>query len=135
MDRHVRNLGILSIVLGLLSTLGALVLLLWFGGPGGLFNSAEDLGLGFVVVGLTFGHLFLGVPLAVMGIFVMRYHDWARSVMIVLCGVNLLNPPLGTIIALYGLWVLMMPETEPLFTDPPRNRRAPARPAASRMSE
>jgi hypothetical protein len=135
MDRHVRNLGILSIVLGSLSSLGAFVLLAWFGGPGGLFNAAEDLGLGFVVVGLTFGHLLLGLPLAIMGAFVMRYHEWARAIMIVLCGVNLLNPPVGTFVALYGLWVLMMPETEPLFTDPPRARKSPARPAASSMSE
>ncbi len=135
MDIHVRKLGIVSIVFGLLSTMGAFLLLAWYGGPTGLFNAAEDLGLGFIAVGLTFGHLFLGFPLAVMGYFVMRYHDWARAVMIVLCGINLLNPPVGSLVAIYGLWVLMMPETEPLFTDPPRNRRSPARSAAPHMPE
>ncbi|MDZ4800089.1 MAG: hypothetical protein SGI92_18185 [Bryobacteraceae bacterium] len=134
MDIHVRNLGILAMVFGILSALVAFCLMAWFNGPTGLFNAAEDLGLGFVAVGLTFGHLFMGFPLAIIGFFVMRYHDWARAVMIVLCGINLLNPPVGSLLAIYGLWVLMTPETEPLFTDPPRNRRT-VRPPVAQMPE
>jgi hypothetical protein len=30
----------------------------------------------------------------------------------------MLNLPFGTLLGVYGLWVLFQPETEPLFLDP-----------------
>ena len=41
---------------------------------------------------------------------------------IVLCAINLINIPFGTIMGVYGLWVLLNNETERLFipsTGPP----------------
>jgi len=37
----------------------------------------------------------------------------------VLCAINLLHVPLGTILGLYGFWVLLKPETEALFVQRP----------------
>ena len=51
MDTHVRNLGVIAIVFGLVSTVASLALLLWAGGTTGLFNRFEDMfGMGFVAV-------------------------------------------------------------------------------------
>ncbi|MBC7926366.1 MAG: hypothetical protein H7039_11980 [Bryobacteraceae bacterium] len=128
MDTHIRNLGVISIVWGVLSTAAALFLMIWFNGPTGLFNAAEDVaGAGFITASLVLAHLLLGPPLIASAFFVMRYHQWARAVMIALCGINLLNIPVGSLLSIYGLWVLMTPETEPLFTTPPHRSHRPGK--------
>jgi len=125
MDTHVRYLGILSIAFGITTSVLSFCILVYFGGFTGLFNLAEDQGLGFVAVFSAIAHLILGLPIALVAVFVLRWQDWARSVMIFLCGINILNPPFGSMLAIYGLWVLMRPETEPLFLDPPNRPRKP----------
>jgi hypothetical protein len=44
-----------------------------------------------------------------------RRRPWARVLGIVLCILGLLHLPFGTIVGVYGLWVLFSPETEALF--------------------
>ena len=128
MDIHVRNLGVLSIIFGLVSFLGGLSVLWYFGSLGVVYNFAEDRGgMGFVAVGLVVAHLIVGIPFVAAGWYVMAYHNWARSVLIALCGISLLLMPFGSLLAIYGFWALLTPETEPLFSEPPtrsiRNRR------------
>jgi hypothetical protein len=90
-----------------------------FGGIGRLWDSAEASGgFGLLVTSSVLFHLAVALPLVVGGIFLLRFTQVARYIMVVVCAVNLLNPPFGSILGGYGLWVLMMPETEPLFTDP-----------------
>lgn len=124
MDRHVRNLSTFSIVFGLFAALGSLLILLLFGGFSSVYQIGEDAGSGFIAVLVVLMHLVVGVPCVVTGYFIRRYVPWARQAMTVLCALNLLNPPVGSILGVYGLWVLMTPETDPLFFDPPRKTHA-----------
>ena len=52
---------------------------------------------------------------------------------------NILNLPVGSILGCYGLWVLLTPETDPLFSAPPPDRRpkkpAPRPPPAEQSDE
>lgn len=125
MDTHVQRLGIVSIAFGAFSLVFAMALLLYFGDFAAIFNFGEGLaGFGFIAVALVLSHLIVGIPFIVAGWFVQQYQNWARFLMIVLCGVSMLIVPFGSLIALYGLWVLLTPETEPLFIQPPhRNNR------------
>ena len=41
--------------------------------------------------------------------------SWARIYGLVLCGFGLINIPFGTLIAIYGIWVLIKSETAQLF--------------------
>ena len=134
MDSHVKTLGILNIVFGAVGGLGALIVLVLMGGFGGFYDWAQGSGgYGFLAIGSVIFHLALGVPCVVGGIFVIQYHEWARLVMIFVSALNVLNMPFGAALGAYGLWVLLQPETEPLFLDPVlRAARSPARYAGNR---
>lgn len=124
METHVRALGIWSMVFGTASVLASLGALMYFGGPAGLIRMASFGGEGrFLLLYIT-GQLLLAPACIPGGYFVRQYLEWARTFMIVVCGLNILNPPFGSLLGVYGLWVLLSPETEPLFREPlPQLRR------------
>jgi hypothetical protein len=129
MEHHVRLLATLSIVFGVFSGVAGLLTLAYFEGFRPLWDYAEASGgMGLLATGTVLFHLLLSVPMIFGGIFLRRFVEWARYVMVFLCAVNLLNLPLGSVLGAYGLWVLMMPETEPLFLDPVVRRNRALRP-------
>jgi uncharacterized membrane protein len=65
--------------------------------------------------------VLLAIPNIVAGIGLMRCKPWARPFGMVLLTFSLLNVPLGTAAGLYGLWVLMSPEADEVFS--PRFQR------------
>jgi hypothetical protein len=60
--------------------------------------------------------LILMVPTIALGVGLLNYRVWARSIGTVIAIIELLNFPLGTVLGVYALWVLMSPETDPLFS-------------------
>lgn len=125
MAQHVKILGILHIVLGGLGVLGAIIVLMIFGGLSAVVNMSDhgpDLpapllgiigGVVFIVI------LVISVPALVIGIGLMQFRPWARIGGIVLSAIDLLGFPFHTILGIYGLWVLLNRETEMLFVGPP----------------
>jgi hypothetical protein len=67
-------------------------------------------------------HFFISIPCIVGGIFLRQLQEWSRGMMIVTSALNIMNVPVGSIIGAYGLWVLLTPETDPLFSHEPLNR-------------
>ena len=61
----------------------------------------------------------MSLPCLVLGYGLMNLRPWARVMGLVLAALNLLNVPIGTAISLYAFWVLLKPETEALFKQPP----------------
>ncbi len=127
MESHVKVLGILYVGLGVLGGLAALILLISFGGFSGLMVQAErsDFVSGPMVQvirffggGITAVMLLLAIPSVVVGLGLMKFRPWARSLSMVVATLHIVNIPFGTILALYSFWVLMSPETEPLFSPP-----------------
>ncbi len=124
MQTHVKALAVLNIVLGSLGALCALVVLAVFGGIAGLVGWAGESDadamvaapiialVGAVVVVFL---LVVSVPHIIAGAGLLKYRSWARTLTIVLCALELLNVPFGTALGIYGLWVLLSRETEPLF--------------------
>jgi hypothetical protein len=122
MDTHVKALGIINIIFGALSAIFASFTLISFRGFPELFAAAEaDFTVAALVASVSF-HALLAVPCIVLGSLIMRYNDTAKSLLIVVSALNLLNMPLGSLVGGYGLWVLLQPETDPLFIDPPGRR-------------
>ena len=125
MQDHVRILGVLFIVMGGLGFLIALFFLVIFGlGLLGLAGAAAHQDpnaiLAVPIIGVvgTFIAGFIAVcslPTIVAGFGLLKYWPWARIVAIVLSALNLLSVPLGTALGIYGFWVLLNKETEPLF--------------------
>lgn len=124
METHVKVLGVLYLVFGVLGLLVALFVLLATGGVASLIGaSAVDnpdalAALPIIGIGGTFVFLFfliLSLPAVFAGIGLLKFRPWARVLGIVLSALNLINLPFGTVLGVYGLWVLLSKNTESLF--------------------
>jgi hypothetical protein len=131
MDRHVRICGILNMVFGIGGFLAAVLALMVFGGFRGLYAAFDGSVLQVISVLMVGFQLVISLPCVIAGRFVMDWHDWARVLLIICSALNVLNFPFGSALGGYSLWVLLEPETDPLFRDPPnREGRAPKKKAA-----
>ena len=123
MSTHVKVLGVLFIALSAFGVLAALILTVAFGGAAGLVGAtadAEDAAMTLPILGLTGTALIafflaLSLPGLVTGFGLLSFKPWARILGIVLSILNILNVPFGTLLGIYGLWVLLNRETERLF--------------------
>ncbi len=125
MHKHVRILGILNIVWGSLGVMGALILVLIFGGVIGLLGFAARgtpaathiaipiLSLiGTLVICIL---LITSLPAIIIGIGLVRRAGWSRVFGIIISALHLLNIPFGTALGIYGLWVLLSSDGEAVF--------------------
>lgn len=127
MQTHVKVLAVLFMVFGALGVLGALGIMAIFGGAAGLVGAtapSDDALIAVPAIGLTGTFLMifmlvLSVPGLVAGFGLWSFKSWARILGIVLCALNLIFFPWGTLLGIYGLWVLLSKETERLFDTGP----------------
>ena len=125
MDTHVKVLAFLYIIFGILGTmvgLGLMALLSFIGVAGAASDPDAWMALpilGFTGAALGAFILILSLPGIFAGIGLLKYHPWARILTIVLSALNLMNFPIGTIIGIYGLWVMLSDEGSRLFARPP----------------
>lgn len=125
MRDHIRILAYLHIVFGSLGIVGAVIVLFVFGGIAGIVGASNPGDpqawhvampiLGIIGLVLSVLVLMLSLPGVIAGFGLLRFRPWARLLMIVLSALNLLSIPIGTALGIYGLWVLLQPETERLF--------------------
>ena len=127
MQTHVKVVGVAFIVFGALGILAATVIMLVFGGAAGIVGASadpEEAAFALPIIGLT-GTLLsmflfaLSVPGLITGFGLLSWKPWARILGIVLCAIQLINIPLGTLLGIYGLWVLLNSDTERLFSSGP----------------
>ena len=116
MDTHVRILGWLWIISGVLVILGAFCLGI-SATAGGLISEDETAILvTSIVVGLCGSLLFLGNVLNIIaGFGLLKYKSWARILAIILGIINLFVFPIGTALGIYTLWAMFNEETKQLF--------------------
>lgn len=124
MQTHVKVVAVAFIVFGALGILAAVVIMAVFGGAAGIVGAAadaEEAAFALPIIGLT-GTLLsmflfaLSIPGLVTGFGLLSWKPWARVLAIVLCAINLINIPIGTVLGIYGLWVLLNNDTERLFS-------------------
>jgi hypothetical protein len=122
METHVKVLGILNIISGAFGLCGALVLMLVFGGASVAVGASgdADAAVALPIIGLTGMALVIfavvmALPALIIGYGLYRLRPWARVLGIVLSLVSLIVFPWGTLLGIYGLWVLFSKETERLF--------------------
>jgi hypothetical protein len=125
METHVKVLGAMQIALSGFCLLGAIVLMLIFGGVMGAVTASEDpdAAVALPVLGLTGAALVsfllvLALPGLITGIGLLQRRPWARIAGIVISIIGMMFIPFGTVIGVYGLWVLFSKETERLFSPP-----------------
>ena len=123
MEQHIKILGVLHIVFGVLGLLLALGMLVLIGGVAGLVGATDYSGeahFTIPIVGAIGGLVFfvllaLSLPGLIAGIGLLQYRSWARILTIVLSVFDLIHVPLGTALGIYGLWVLLSQDSERLF--------------------
>jgi hypothetical protein len=125
METHVKVLGALQIALGALGLFSAAVLLVVFGGAAGLVGVSDDPDaaialpiIGVTGIALVIFLVVLSLPGIIIGIGLVRLRPWARIAGIVVSILSLMMIPFGTMVGVYGLWVLFSPGTERLFSGP-----------------
>jgi uncharacterized membrane protein len=128
MDLQVKVLAAFHLVLGVLGLMGSLMVILIFGGVAGIINMTAtdnpDAVLAVPIVGLVGGLLVaaiftLSAPGIIAGLGLLKRRPWARILTIVLSVLHLMIIPFGTILGIYGLWVLLSKNTAPLFSVTP----------------
>ena len=125
MDTHVKVVGALSIVFGVLGLCLALILMLVFGGAATAVAADGDPDAVFAIpfIGITGAALVAimvvwSLPGLIVGFGLMRLQPWARIGGIVVAIISLFAIPIGTIFGVYALWVLFSKDTEKLFAPP-----------------
>lgn len=116
MEKHVTLLGVLYIAMSILLIAVAILVYVVVAGAGifsGDFEAMAITGGVASLVGLFL--VLLALPGIIGGIGLLKHREWARILVLVLAFFNLLNIPLGTILAIYTFWVLMKDDTILLF--------------------
>jgi hypothetical protein len=125
LETHVKVLAVLYIVFGVMGTLMGLGIMALLGAIGVAGAAADpDAWMALPILGITGTALaafllFLSLPGIIAGIGLLKYLPWARILTIVLSALNLMNFPFGTIIGIYGLWVMLSDQGARLFAARP----------------
>ena len=116
MKTHVTIVAAIRIGFGALGILVALVALVAIVG-GGLISGDHTAKTVTGIVGPAVALFLVILPLAglVGGIGLLMGQPWARYLVLALAFLDLFNVPFGTLLGGYTIWVLLQPETEPLF--------------------
>ena len=132
MQSHVKILAVLHIVFSSIAILIGLGLFLFFGGLAALVavtDHGPDAAIGTLAVGgigtfLLLLLLVLSLPGLIAGIGLYFFKPWAKILGIIVSALDILSFPVGTALGVYGLWVLVNPETDQLFRPRPAAMRA-----------
>ena len=116
MEQHVRALGVIYVIFGILGIVLGIALLVLMVGIGAA-SGDRDAGIIMGSVGLFVGLLvsILSIPTVVAGVGLQRYRPWARILALVLAVLHIFSFPLGTAVGIYAFWVLLNERTQPLF--------------------
>jgi hypothetical protein len=128
MATHVKVLGVLHIVISACGVFLALFLILVFGSASGIVGASADpdeAAIAIPIIGLTglglVSFIFLtSIPGLIAGWGLLKFRPWARILGIVVSIIALFAIPIGTIVGIYGLWVLLNKDTERLFAAHPQ---------------
>lgn len=115
---HLRTLGILHIVLGILGIVIALFVYMAITMGGMLSGDMEAITI-TQIIGIAIGVFItlFSLPGIIGGWGIMRHKFWAKIVLLIVALLDLLNFPLGTALAVYTFWVLLQPEVDKVIQE------------------
>lgn len=122
MEQHVKIVGILDIVFGVIGIIGGGVILIAFmiGAAGVGASGEEGAGAGAAALasaGLVGGIFLIAVSVfeIIVGMKLRAYKSWARIVQIIFGVMSLPGFPIGTALGVYYLWAMLNKDTTTLF--------------------
>jgi hypothetical protein len=114
LDAHVKNLGLLFILVGGVCGLASLFYFGFFAGQA--VSASYGPAIGYLASGWMILLLILTIPCVALGVGLLKLRPWTRTLGTIVAILELLNFPLGTALGLYALWILLSPETDRLLT-------------------
>ncbi len=120
MTDHVRIIGILWIVFGILSLIGAAFVFLLLTGIS-FIPDIEPPAQGILrFIGFFIGSFLaaLGLPKILGGYGLLKGYEWGRILTLVVSFLSLLNIPFGTALGIYSIVILLNKDTAARFQNP-----------------
>jgi hypothetical protein len=116
MQQQVRILGWLFIIYSAVFDAIALLVLFILTGAGALSGDRQAMFITSAVgISIAVILLILSIPGIIAGIGLLKFQQWARILAMVMAALHVLSFPFGTALAIYTFWVLLNPQTTPLF--------------------
>jgi hypothetical protein len=116
MDTHIKVLGWLYIVLGILGIVTGLIVFVAVFGGGLLSGDRIAITVTGIVAFCIGGFLLLvSAPGIIAGAGLLSYRPWARILALILGILNLPGFPVGTVLGIYTIWALLDEETARRF--------------------
>ena len=120
MAKHINILGALFLTFSILMIIGGVVINQFLPMAGEISGDSTAIRI-TSIIGQSIGAvLFIfAVPGFICGYGLITKKAWSRVFGIILSCLSLLSIPIGTIIGIYGLWILFKDETKDLFSNLP----------------
>ena len=117
METNVKILGWLHIVLGIIGAIIGAVVLFILLGTGLITGDREAMSI-LAIVGTLVAMVMsiVSLPAIITGVGLINTRPWARVFALILALLNVLNFPLGTILAIYTFVSLLSRDSAELFT-------------------
>ena len=116
MELHIKILGILYLISGILAIFGGIVILVLFAVGGILAGEVRALPiLAAIATVLGCFLLMIGSAKLICGWGLLARKKWSRVFAIIMAIIGLINIPFGTALGIYALWILFNPEAERLL--------------------
>ena len=120
MEKHVTVVGALHIGFGALWILAAAIVFVAVVGGGLISGDGQAIAITTVVGTVIASFLVLvSLPGIIGGFGLLKGKPWARTLVLILAVLDLVNMPVGTVVGVYTIWVLMQDETARFFTPQP----------------
>ena len=123
---HIKVLGTLHVSLGALGILGSIFIMWFFDGIAAMIAYADPSSDNFGAI--TFLHFLfalsailffvISLPGVIGGAGLLLGFGWARILLIVVSGLLMLEFPVGTVLGIYGLWVLLGKDAKRIISPP-----------------
>lgn len=132
LQEQIRAVGKIFIGFGIFGAVASTGILVAFGGPSGLVafdaeakhNDLTTIPIERLIAAAYVAFsLVMAIPLIAVGRGILRWQQWAHTGGILTAAASVLLFPFGTVIGVYALWVMLLPETEPLFMHPPESKK------------
>jgi len=115
-ELHIKILGILYLISGILAIFGGIVILVLFAVGGILAGEARILPI-LAIIATVVGCFLLTIGCAklICGWGLLARKKWSRVFAIIMAIIGLISIPFGTALGIYALWILFKPEAERLL--------------------
>ncbi|MCP4633876.1 MAG: hypothetical protein GY855_13195 [candidate division Zixibacteria bacterium] len=120
MREHVKAVAWLQIGLSIIGVLIAFTIALLLWGIGlSIHDHTAEMIISIIAPMIAVFAAVTALPSIIGGIFLLKYKEWSRILVIIVSFIDLICFPIGTAVGVYSLWVLLNDDTIKLFIEQP----------------